>query len=189
MKFTRMVANCSIFPKLLAEWLPDNGIFVCVSSLRSLAKTINAVETGNNKTLIQLSMQVTQRKAWCVLRDKQVEQAVAPYKLSTPATWEVQCPQNEECKEFENFKLLVIKPLSVYIYTTRMKAALKMASDVHVLHSQPHSKLCSMLNMFVVTVKAWGKCWRLSDKWLIKNFKAFQTWNCWLIWCNVLCSA
>lgn len=36
---------------------------------------------------------------------------------------------------------------------------------------QPHSKLCSMLNRFVVTAKAWGRCWRLSDKWLIRNFK------------------
>lgn len=96
-----MVANHTIAPKLLAEWLADNSIFVYVSSLRSLAKTINAVETGNNKTLIQPSMQVTPRKAWFILRDRQVEQAIAPYKFSTLATWQVQCPQNKGGKEFK----------------------------------------------------------------------------------------
>lgn len=86
MKFTRMVENHSIVPKLLAESLADNSIFVCVSSLRNLAKIINAVQTGDNKTLIQPSMHVTPGKAWCIQRDGQVEQAVAPYKFSTPAT-------------------------------------------------------------------------------------------------------
>lgn len=96
-----MVVNHSIVPKLLAEWLADNSIFVYVNSLRSLAKTINAVETGNNKTLIQPSMQVTPRRAWFILRDRQVEQAVAPYKFSAPATQQVQDPQNKGSKEFK----------------------------------------------------------------------------------------
>lgn len=162
-----MVANHSIVPKLLAEWLAENSIFVCVSSLRSLAQTINAVETGNNKILIQPSMQVTSRKTWCILRDRQVEQAVAPYKFSTPATWQVQCPQNKGCKKFENLKLLIIKPLSLCIYTTRMKAALKMASYIHILHST--ATLKTLLNVKQVCGYREGVREVLEAQWQVTN--------------------
>lgn len=68
-------------------------------------------------------MWVAQRKAWCILGEKQGEQAVAPYKLATPATWQVQCPQNEGCKEFENLNLPMKDPQTWS--TTTTKAAFK----------------------------------------------------------------
>lgn len=57
----------------------------------------------------------------------------------------MQCPQNKGRKELENLKLLIMKPLSLSIYTMRMKAALKIASYIHVLHST--TTLKTLLNV------------------------------------------